>query len=201
MDNFIYQNVFSITPELCKDIINMFESEKNKRVGNIARGVNKDVKDTTDFNIPKCTDESHKWYKTEKFLYKELNKNLLLYIKQINSNNYQPESNNAIDGSIFTNKTMKLENFMIQKYEKNKGKYTYHNDFAVDSLSGDYRVITYIWYLNTVDIGGETEFWDTYKIKPVAGKLVLFPATWTYHHRGLMPISDNKYIITGWFYI
>ena len=51
-----------------------------------------------------------------------------------------------------------------------------------------------------MDEGGETQFWDNYKVKPQKGKLVLFPASWTYPHSGLMPISHDKYIITGWIY-
>jgi hypothetical protein len=88
---------------------------------------------------------------------------------------------------------------MIQKYDKNKGEYIYHNDFHMISIK--YRVITFLWYLNDIHEGGETEFWDSYKIKPTAGKIVLFPSSWTYPHRGKMPISDNKYIITNWLYI
>jgi hypothetical protein len=60
--------------------------------------------------------------------------------------------------------------------------------------------LTYIWYLNDVNEGGETIIWDNHKIKPTTGKLLLFPATWTYPHSGLMPISNDKYIITGWIY-
>ena len=61
--------------------------------------------------------------------------------------------------------------------------------------------LTYIWYLNDVIEGGETEFFGNYKIKPEVGKLVLFPACWSFPHCGLMPISSNKYIITGWLYL
>jgi hypothetical protein len=52
-----------------------------------------------------------------------------------------------------------------------------------------------------VENGGETEIWDDFKIKPETGKLLLFPSSWTFPHRGVMPISDNKYIITGWLYV
>jgi hypothetical protein len=90
---------------------------------------------------------------------------------------------------------------MIQKYDKLDGKYIYHDDSFIDFNKNRYRVFTYLWYLNTVTEGGETVFWDSYKIKPEAGKLVLFPACWTFPHTGKMPISDNKYIITGWVYV
>ena len=62
------------------------------------------------------------------------------------------------------------------------------------------RHITFIWYLNDVNDGGETAFDGIYKIRPKSGKLVLFPASWTYPHCGKMPLSSDKYIITGWIY-
>ena len=63
------------------------------------------------------------------------------------------------------------------------------------------RIITFLWYLNTVEEGGETEFFNgRISIKPEKGKLLLFPSTWTYIHRGNMPISNDKYILTGWIY-
>lgn len=48
--------------------------------------------------------------------------------------------------------------------------------------------------------GGETEFWSKYRIKPEAGKLVLFPASWAFPHRAIVPLSSDKYIITGWLW-
>ena len=38
------------------------------------------------------------------------------------------------------------------------------------------------------------------KIKPKKGRLLIFPSTWTYIHGGNTPISNDKYIVTGWFY-
>ena len=56
-----------------------------------------------------------------------------------------------------------------------------------------------MFYLNDVKEGGETEFYhQKIKIKPKAGTLVLFPAGFTHTHKGNMPISNDKYIITTW---
>jgi hypothetical protein len=199
LNNFIYQNNNSISKLLCKEIIELYENpEIIKNKGVTIGGLNTNIKDTTDFTIPSC---NKKWEKIEKFLYKELNKNLTEYLKQINNDSYKPENNNNMDSTLFKGETLEVRSFMIQKYEKNIGKYVYHNDFKFESNTNKYRVITFLWYLNTIDEGGETEFWDNYKIKPTAGKLILFPATWCFPHRGKTPISDNKYIITGWFYI
>ena len=62
------------------------------------------------------------------------------------------------------------------------------------------RHLTFLWYLNDVEEGGETEFWGQYGIKPEAGKLILFPASWTFPHKANVPISSDKYIITGWLW-
>jgi len=58
--------------------------------------------------------------------------------------------------------------------------------------------LTFFVHLNDVENDGETDF--VYKkIKPKAGRLVVFPSTLTSIHSGL-PCSDNKYIIVGNFH-
>jgi len=202
MDKYIYENDFSISPDLCDEIIKMYEEDNlNHFPGSTYGGVYKNIKDTTDFLIPhNLNNEENKWYKIENFLYKEMNKNLLEYLKIINnSESYKPEKNNEREFKILSG-NLHFDYFMIQKYKKNEGKYIYHDDFFSDFSKNRYRVITYIWYLNDVEEGGETEFWGELKMKPKKGKLIFFPASWCFPHRGKMPVSSDKYIITGWFY-
>ena len=55
-------------------------------------------------------------------------------------------------------------------------------------------------YLNDVTEGGETEwYYQKLKIKPKKGLTVIWPADWTYQHRGIPSKTHHKYIITGWF--
>ena len=62
------------------------------------------------------------------------------------------------------------------------------------------RVLTWMFYLNDLEEGGETEFLhQRCRIKPEKGKLVLFPAAFTHSHRGNPPLKDTKYVVTGWF--
>jgi hypothetical protein len=100
----------------------------------------------------------------------------------------------------YTAENIITDHVKIQKTIPSQGYHVWHIEHS-DTREMAKRVLAYTIYLNTVEEGGETEFWNTHKIKPEAGKLLLFPATWTYPHRGKMPISDNKYIITGWVYI
>ena len=91
------------------------------------------------------------------------------------------------------------DDFHLFKYEQNNGKFEYHDDFRIEE--NKYRILTFLWYLNDVDVGGETEFFDEIKIKPKQGRLLVFPCAWPYIHRGNIPQSSNKYIITGWVYV
>jgi hypothetical protein len=206
--DYIYINEYSISNQLCKDIIELYHRNSvNHYKGVTAGGINIDVKDTIDYIIPIDIDSTHEWYKISEFLKKELHKNIKKYIMKINSmvdsNDSYSIKYNFLNDLDFLNNTyfFQYDNLMIQRYEKNKGRYKFHIDSMCDFKKERYRIFTFIWYLNDIDIGGETQFWDSYKIKPQAGKLVLFPACWTFPHCGRMPISDDKYIITGWIYV
>lgn len=178
--NYFYINQTSISPELCKTIINMFNIDNNKYPGITYAGLNKNIKDTNDLVIPNSPDKPgfDKWIKLHKFLEKELAKNTKEYIKILDElivKNHEKEATTH-EYKTFGN-FVTTESFMVQRYTKQKGRYIYHNDFHSDYDAKKYRVITYLWYLNTVEEGGETEFWGTHTIKPEAGKLLLFPAS------------------------
>jgi len=201
MENFIYENNFSIPKILCDEIILLYENNKNFHYQGMTQGgIQRKIKDTRDFIIPKCEDKNDEWYKIEKFLYKELKSNFYKYKNILNDNNqYKADNNNNFDYKCLE-LDQHVDNFMVQKYNKGIGKYTYHHDFLCDFDKNRHRTITYLWYLNDVDEGGETEFCGNHTIKPKKGKLIFFPACWCFPHRGKVPISSDKYIITGWFY-
>jgi len=194
--DYIYQNNNSLCSELCKEIIEIFENDKNKHDGLTIGGINKKVKDTMDLNIYKT---DNKWSEVCNFLETELTYNLKIYSENINK---KYKNVDGFDKSYeVLNKNIEITPFMVQRYIKNEGKYIYHNDFNIDYKKKSYRVLTYLFYLNDIDEGGETEFFGgDIKIIPKAGKLIIFPASWTFPHCGKMPISSNKYIITGWIY-
>jgi hypothetical protein len=65
------------------------------------------------------------------------------------------------------------------------------------------RVLVWMIYLNDCPEGeGTTEFLEHgVKVQPEKGTIVLFPADWTYTHRGNPVYSHDKYIATGWYYL
>jgi hypothetical protein len=63
------------------------------------------------------------------------------------------------------------------------------------------RVLAFILYLNDIEEGGETELlYQSKRFKPKQGKLIIFPCDWTHTHRGNPPLSQTKYILTGWMH-
>lgn len=195
MENFVYENKYSLPHSLCNEIIELFKKNTNSHIQGVTLlGFNKNVKDTTDFIIPSTYNDNDKidiyttrWIKIHKFLVEELKKNVNIYLQKDIANSLQHREKN-----IYT--------IQIQKYEKNKGQYIWHNDQRIEKMNSQYRVITFLWYLNNVEEGGETGFL-TYNVKPEIGKLLLFPSDWSYPHCGKMPISHDKYIMTGWIYV
>jgi len=183
MTEFIIEFKNSIPEILCKQIIYLFEKEE-KFYGMTIGGLQKNILDSNDFIIPK---KSENWHKIETFLHKELSTNIVKYLDSINK--YSSTHHNT--SKFFT------ENFLIRKYNKNVGKYTFHLDEHPDKK----RIFTFIWYLNTIENGGETEFLNSIKINPEQGKLLIFPSSWIYPHTSKIPISDDKYAIIGWIEI
>ena len=91
---------------------------------------------------------------------------------------------------------MSFSDYSVRVYYKGQGKFLEH----VDQSAGPNVIRTFgiILYLNTVDDGGETDFMDyKLKIKPEAGKLVIFPCNYLFRHEGTVPLSEDKYIITS----
>jgi hypothetical protein len=194
MDKLIYLFPNSIPNETCDEIIKMYHSEKTRN-GITYSGYSPHVKKTRDFTIP---NNSAKWSKIISLLQYELSRHINEYLSNINSliSATQPDFKAIQTEYLFENV------FMIQKYNKNEGHFKYHNDFQITNILGlSNRVITYLWYLNDVEKGGETDLWyGKNKIIPKKGTLLLFPALESFPHAGNMPISDDKYIVTGWLY-
>lgn len=87
----------------------------------------------------------------------------------------------------------------IQKTPPRGGYHQWHCEQC--NISTSTRVLGWMVYLNDVPDGeGETEFiWQKLRVKPEAGKFLIWPASYTHTHRGNPVYSCNKYIATGWY--
>jgi len=189
--NFVYSKNNVLSKEQCEDIIDFYEKSNDKRPGHVGIGVHDPtIKDSIDISLPEIIYNSNcKSDEITALISSTLYKQLVIYSKNINTN-----YNNYL---IFKNKPIQYKGAVIAKYNKNKGKYIYHTDLTINQNS--HRVITFVFYLNDVFEGGETEFLGgDFSIKPEHGKLLLFPSSRNFPHRGNIPISNDKYIISGW---
>lgn len=77
------------------------------------------------------------------------------------------------------------------------GYHRWHSErFGMNTVE---RVLAWTIYLNDVTEGGETEFlYQGLRVSPKHGRIVIWPAGWTHVHRGNPPLSNTKYILTGW---
>lgn len=87
---------------------------------------------------------------------------------------------------------------MLQHYPPGGGFKIWHTERVsrgVDSA----RHLVFMTYLNTVALGGGTEFFhQKLTVRAEEGVTVIWPADWTHTHRGIVAPREEKFIVTGW---
>ncbi len=190
-DPFIFVAENILTPNKCEEIINRFEADKeNQRQGVTAKGIDLNVKNSIDL---KADDFPEKWKDIEELFHESISLLYNLYITHLrNAGTFHNFSTNTYSTLGPPNvENMMDTGYQIQRTEPGKG-YIWHHDFC------EYRLLTFILYLNTVDEGW-TQFYTGDQVEPVVGRGLVFPATWTYYHQGFPP-KQRKYIMTGWLH-
>ncbi len=91
-----------------------------------------------------------------------------------------------------------IETIQIQQYLPGGAFFSWHTERGTMSVLD--RHLVFMTYLNDVSDQGETEFYhQNIKVKPEKGLTLIWPADWTFTHRGIPSSSQEKYIVTGWF--
>ena len=209
----------ALSPELCQQLIEAFDSSKHLAPGETGGGVDESKKRSMDVSISR-----HEEFQS---LYPQVatitGKYLVDYFKRYHFALIGPIGLTMAD--IQTGEPVKLttDNFdeqalprlpqivnylfrigeiNAQKYLAGSGGYPYwHSENYPQQGSTDalHRNLLFMFYLNDVDEGGETEFYyQGKKIQPKAGRMVIAPSGFTHTHRGNIPISNDKYILTSW---
>jgi len=83
----------------------------------------------------------------------------------------------------------------FQYYKPGGGYHTWHCDAMGDYID---RHLVFILYLNDVPNGGTEFLHQKYICEAKKGKILMFPAHFSYAHRGQISMTHEKYILTGW---
>lgn len=169
----------------CDEIIKRFEYDTDRHMQTELEG----HRYFTELNISAYPD----WQDIHNMLLDEMQRMLKVYKYDLN-----------LDDKVWPEE-LACEQFRMKRYLPNyKDEFKLHVD--VGNAASARRFLVYFWYLNDVEVGGETAFqWNstsetTSTVKPVAGRLLMFPPMWTYPHAGLKPMSGPKYIIGGYLH-
>ena len=174
----IYDN--ALDPKMCEHIIQIYENNKD----NWERFDNNRKPNFTQLNITKLSEQLED----------------VQYINKYLSEKIIPYRDNYLDdfGKEYFPMNYAYEEFRVKKYNNDgQDAFDIHVD-VMDHISAK-RFLSFFWYLNDVDEGGETVFWD-YQIKPKAGTLVIFPPMWMFPHLGMEPISGPKYLLSTYLH-
>jgi prolyl 4-hydroxylase len=89
----------------------------------------------------------------------------------------------------------KTADLILKRYRPDAGECFQTHFDSVHDVSNRYLV--FLWYLNDVETGGETEFPQLdFRVSARAGRLLMFPPYWMYQHAGVAPQSSDKYILS-----
>jgi hypothetical protein len=89
-----------------------------------------------------------------------------------------------------------MEYPQLLHYRDGEGYYKEH----IDEGPGLNRAFSAVLYLNTVANGGETVFTGLdLAVKPVAGRLLMFPSNYLFIHEALTPVGSDKFAIVTWY--
>lgn len=184
---FIYEcdDVFPV--DFCNRVIDKFERSPLKKSGITDSGLN-DIKRSTDLRIY----DEPEWVEEEKYFHDMIRKAMKKYETFLLKMNVDSEVKGELSKYLLNSY---IHPPQIQRTEPGQ-YYNWHED---QGYSRSWKMFTYIIYLNDVeeDSGGTTEFSCGKIIQPKAGKILFFPATWTYFHRGKTLEKGVKYIATN----
>ena len=171
----IYEN--SLSSDLCDHLVSFFEDKTDEQEYIDNQG----IPTFTQFNLTqnrKEKEEIHNELIKTVFEYRDI------YYEYVCKNVF-PESH-------------AFEEFRIKRYNVG-GTERFDSHVDVQDYNSARRFLSFFWYLNDVEEGGETVFSDI-EIKPTKGNLVVFPPLWMFPHKGNPPISGTKYILSTYLH-
>ena len=188
-----FLRTYQMDPKIASDLIPYFHSRKQEHAaGLVARNgeivVDKEHKDSTELGVSQNELETHEpiiaWSDA-------LRRAAIKYVEEFSF---------ARGGSGIHPWGIETP-INIQHYSPGGGYKTFHTERTGDKDT-IFRHLVFMTYLNTIgpeDLGGTEFYYQKRVLQPKAGLTAIWPADWTYCHRGISSPTKDKYIITGWF--
>ena len=182
-----------VPPELCESIIQRFENDNRKVEGSYTYPVGDQLVTRLKNNVELSSDHPD-WEDIQQIflgytcnVYDEYSK----YLKSTFIGYGDPRYP-VYERELYM-KNIICTPFAIQRLGKGD-LYDWHHDYILNKP----YFIQIIFYLNTLqeNQGGCTEFIDGRKVRPEVGKVLVYPCSWTFPHKGGEILDGYKYICT-----
>ena len=180
----IYDNALS--KDACNNIIAYFNDHPNLEQGRTGKGIRKDIKNGKNLTVlfKDCS----------KFMYDQLVSDILPSLN-IGMEKYKKRFPFLEEVSYWT-----MDNkFNIQRFAgEEEGYFVRHCERGNADPRSNNRMLVWMIYLNNAK-SGTRFYYPTRDVKAKQGRLVIWPADWTYPHSGIIPNRGEKYLMTGWY--
>lgn len=209
----------ALAPDACAALIGRFEASGAATPGRTGAGVEPDQKHSRDINL--SLDPA--WRDAEDQLNRAMFGGLLAYARKYPQLLLSPLSFRCVDPDTGEERRMRADDIPrmddgtlgaillsalrpgtinLQHYRAGVGGYpAWHCEAAPSDARGEHlhRMLLWTIYLNEGFDGGETEFlYQSRKVVPRTGALLIAPTAFTHTHRGNRPERRDKYIATSW---
>ena len=173
-----YKNVLS--KDQCQHLIDKFEDSQHQQSKTNLKG----HMSFTEINLNMFSD----WKEYSDIIFPKLRQVVDKYVKDVN-----------IDSLKQWPEKFGFEQIRFKRYlPNNKDEFKEHVD--VGDYASARRFLVFFLYLNS-NFDGRTSFSEyDMQVYPKAGRLLMFPPTWTYLHAGFKPKLEPKYIIGSYLH-
>ena len=176
-----------ITPQMCDEVISIYEKQvKAKKTFDRATSENQSILTMADNHYFARAETLEVWWEQMKSVV--VNFDLALKHYETHTGIQDLYSNIGFCYSpLKIQKTLPTQGYHVWHIEHNKGH------------EMEKRVLAWSIYLNDITEGGETEFLHFSKrVKAQKGRIIIWPASFPYVHRGNPPLKGEKYLLTSW---
>ncbi|RUO63788.1 2OG-Fe(II) oxygenase [Pseudidiomarina insulisalsae] len=213
----VYDNALS--SDFCESFIETFEQSPHLQPGRTGGGIDTSKKLSTDLYLNQHPDYQRQLQTiisaTERCTVEYFKKYRFALIAPVALQVRHPQTGEAValthenfdevaagNEAAYMQFLYRLGPIQAQKYLQGKGNYNYwHCEVFPEkgSVEALHRSLLFMFYLNDVKEGGSTDFYyQNRSISPRQGRMVIAPGYFTHTHRGSVPLSGDKYILTSW---